>query len=170
MDEKRMKLADQIMRQLTSTIRSNAYDIIIPNFYFKWHEIDLFRVLKSGYTEEYEIKISRSDYKVDFNKGTSKMLKHDEIKQGKRTNRFYFVVPENMVSVNEVPSYAGLMYFKDGHIWISKAAPLIHKRKVEMHKELAQRLSFREQVYRNRIMIKDQMIWELKEQIKNLKK
>ena len=43
------------------------------------HEVDFIRVLKSGYVEEYEIKISRADIRAEIKKKTRK---HDELIAG----------------------------------------------------------------------------------------
>ena len=45
-------------------------------------------------------------------------------------NYFFFVVPENLVSIEEVPDYAGLMYMlPDYTFMVVKKAPLLHKEK-----------------------------------------
>ena len=61
--------------------------------------------------------------------------KHEVIKAGKRTNKFFFVLPEDMDV--EIPEYAGRMNysFKFKHndtldFRIVKKAPLIHKNKI----------------------------------------
>lgn len=137
--------------------RSSGYDIIIPNFFLGNYEMDLFRLTPAGLITEYEIKVSRADYKADFCKeraGCSS--KHARMTE--RTcdcNRFYFVVPKKMIRPEDVPSYAGLLYYKGKRGFeVVKNAPLIHKQKQipAIYKELALSLSFREQVLRNRIV------------------
>lgn len=51
-------------------------------------------------------------------------------------NQLYFACPENMIKVEEVPDYAGLLYLKDGFIELIKKAPYIHKRKQDLDKVL----------------------------------
>ncbi len=79
-------------------------------------ESDFFILTKSGYMSEFEIKVSRSDFKADFRKQRylpyiGRVHKHEMMKNGEYPlKHFSFVVPENLVSVDEVPEYAGLYY------------------------------------------------------------
>ena len=70
-------------------------------------ECDVLSITKSGYATEYEIKISRSDFKADFKKP-----KHRGFEKGigGMICRFWYVVPNGMITADEVPEYAGLMY------------------------------------------------------------
>jgi len=44
------------------------------------------------------------------------------------SNRFYFAVPKDLIKVDEIPHYSGLIYVhKYGYVEIIKKAPLIHK-------------------------------------------
>ena len=63
-----MQLKDEIMFKLTTFIRKIPNEVIIPNFYFGWYEMDVFRLTSSGFVTEYEIKTSRADLKNDFKK------------------------------------------------------------------------------------------------------
>ena len=100
-------------------------------------ECDVISISKSDYIYEYEVKISRSDFKADFKKPKHNLITEKKfIKETKKEtfylvpNYFYFVVPENLVSVEEVPEYAGLMYINErGGYDIIKKAPIIHKTK-----------------------------------------
>lgn len=111
-------------------------------------ECDVISISKSGYVYEYEIKVSRSDFKADF----KKTWKHeklinleplrilDEWMNGKKTggkvtqviipNYFYYVTPPGMLKVDEIPPYAGLGE-ETGESWIRiiKKAPKLHKHK-----------------------------------------
>lgn len=114
-------------------------------------ECDVISISKADYIYEYEVKISRSDFKQDFKKP-----KHEMITEGKHTsnryvyvgknknkekdiwyhvpNYFYFVVPEGLVSVDEVPDYAGLIYIKENSKFETiKKAPIIHKTKASQN-------------------------------------
>ena len=151
-----IKPADRIKKDLMEWSRSSGYDIIIPNFYLGKYEMDLFRLTPAGLITEYEIKVSRADYKADFCKEqTGCGNKHALMTGGQcACNRFYFVVPKKMIRPEEVPPYAGLLYYKGRRGFdVVKNAPLIHKEKqaATIYKELAVSLSFREQVLRNRI-------------------
>jgi hypothetical protein len=156
----------------------NPSDIVIPNFYIGFYEMDLCLIRKSGYVIEYEIKISRSDFKNDFNKSVSsynpsEIKKHDEMahKQGK-CNKFYFVVPENLISKEEVPKHCGLIYYLprrkmgpwlNGDFEIIVSAPLLHRNKYDAWHDLAYKLSFREKNLRYKLSL-------MKENMNDLKK
>lgn len=129
-----MKPADNILRRLVSFARGHGYEIIIPNFYYGQYEMDLFRLMPSGYVVEYEVKMSRNDFRNDFKKAKIKIeggywhhhengvryedmpkvrvTKHDLIAAGQGAcNRFFFVTPENLVKPEEIPAHAGLIYY-----------------------------------------------------------
>lgn len=112
------------------------------------NEADVFAVNKNGYMYEYEIKRSLSDYYADFKNKTYKhgMLKsrdavqiYDERVKGKRTgntyesisipNRFYYVCEDGLISIGDIPEYAGLLYIRDGKLVEQKSAPMLHKNK-----------------------------------------
>lgn len=130
-----MTTANIIKYGLINSIRSSEYDIIIPNFYYGIYEMDVFHMINpSRLINEYEIKTSRADFKKDFDKGNGN--KHSMLYKGTcRCNRFYYVVPEGLIKVQEVPEYAGLMYANIDHLYCSitivKTAPFIHKSKPE---------------------------------------
>ena len=100
-------------------------------------ECDVLSVSKSDYIYEYEIKISRADYKKDFTK-----KKHENIINENYTimrgsdlvyllpNYFNYVVPKDLISVEEVPDYAGLIYLHENGVFeIIKKPKLLHKTK-----------------------------------------
>jgi len=91
-------------------------NLVFPNIYLGSWEADILEVTKAGYTYEYEVKISKSDFKADFTKckkkGKGSELKSDHIKCGKRTTHFYYLCPDGLLSVEEIPEYAGLIYAK----------------------------------------------------------
>lgn len=110
---------------------------VIPNFYLGEWECDIFTLNKTGFTAEYEIKLSKSDYIKDFEKLTfagrrserqrkhlkarypdrelpepdMEQWKHFQIENGRRTNYFWFVVPADLVKQIEIPQYAGVITF-----------------------------------------------------------
>jgi len=99
-------------------------------------ECDVISISKSNFIYEYEVKISRSDFKADFKKEKHKlMLEKASVIDSNindvwyyTPNYFYFVVPLNLVSIDEIPEYAGLIYINEllGFETIKKA-PLLHK-------------------------------------------
>lgn len=100
-------------------------------------ECDVISVSKSDYIYEYEVKISKSDFKADFKKKKhSYMNERKSVNESKNhyyiPNYFYFVTTENLVSLEEIPEYAGLIYLMsgtDGVFKTIKKAPLLHKTK-----------------------------------------
>jgi len=128
-------------------------------------ESDFFVQKENGYCYEFEVKISRSDFFNDKKKvnkhlilGTGKyqhestrynsnatsredrwISEFTEKEYTKRPNKFYYVVPDGMISKEEVPSYAGLMYFRNGGLRTIKEAPFIHKEKIQFESTLCKK-------------------------------
>lgn len=157
MSNNNTKLTEATIQEKLIRAYRNDCHLMIPNLYiFDW-ESDVFKQLKSGYTEEIEIKISIADFKADKNK----VIKHEIVSTGfkysisdqkkiettKRPNRFYYAVPEFMVNIVEVPEYAGLLcVFEDlrRDPNVIKKAPLLHKDKLDIdYKYLARKLADR---------------------------
>jgi len=90
----------------------------IPAF---WTECDVLQVTKAGYWVEYEIKVSRADFKADARKQVTAgryssrhrtaPLKHDLLRTGstRGPNRFYYVTPLGLITPEELPEFAGLI-------------------------------------------------------------
>ena len=112
---------------VSDIFRTKSGNRIFPNTYIGKWEADILEVTSSKYQYEYEVKISRSDFKNDSKKSmkryklnensshgytTESLLKHEFLQQGKRTNYFYFIVPDGLIEESEVPEWAGLIYFK----------------------------------------------------------
>lgn len=107
---------------------------------YDW-ESDVLKITKSGYAYEFEIKISRADFKNDFK---HKKKKHNllEQKEGNIPNYFYYVVPTDLIKEDEIPEYAGLIYidatiFGSGKPYYSfneiRKAPKLHSNKIDEH-------------------------------------
>jgi hypothetical protein len=98
---------------------NNRKGWIFPNVFFAGFEADILEITGSGYCHEIEVKISRADFLGDMKKSRAfvkgigeNVIKHEQIQSGKRVNRFSYVVPEGLVTPEEVPEYAGLFYAK----------------------------------------------------------
>lgn len=147
--------ANIIQKHLIDYCKRGFYDIVIPNFFYGLYECDLFQVSKSGYITEYEIKISRSDFFNDFKKNGG--AKHKAFDSPEfchlRANRFVYVVPEGLVSVDEVPAYAGLLYYKpqSERFEYKKSGKLVHKTVFKDFQSIAYTLSKRDKDQRKRI-------------------
>lgn len=115
----------------------------------KWFECDVMAVTKAGYLEEYEIKLSASDFKADtkkcFRDGYLRgeriggKNKHQELqnKSPDGPSRFWFVVSHNIVDKIEIPEWAGLKvaynFNKKGNLYLKelKKAPKLHTNKID---------------------------------------
>lgn len=137
-------------------------------YVFGW-ESDKLLETRSGYIYEFEIKISRADFKNDFKHKRNKHIVLNSpftgekylpefwdfyesnkrrfasveaweeyckkygrtclIANHKKPNYFYYATPPDLVTADEVPQYAGLVYVKDYAFDIIKKAPLLHKEK-----------------------------------------
>ncbi len=103
-------------------------------YVFAW-ESDFFVQKFNGYTYEFEVKISRSDFFNDFKKTD----KHEAMKgnlKRRLPNKFYYVVPSGLINTDEVPDYAGLIYVDGFHMVTVKEAPFFHKEKHKLDDEL----------------------------------
>jgi hypothetical protein len=135
-----------IMR-LFSMLRSSS-DLIIPRFTPRnWWECDVWRLTKSGYIDEFEIKLSLSDFKADSLKAQTgryhydpearKLVekaarnKHDLLANSlEGPNRFWFVLPSDLADKVTVPEWAGLMALSSwGGVNTVKQAPKRHRKK-----------------------------------------
>jgi hypothetical protein len=136
-----------IEKVLIQNLADRQFPIYLRNYQNGgFSEADIFGISKSGQMYEFEIKVSRADFKNDFK---NKNYKHDLLsngdakhtynlwKKGRKTNetydrivlpnRFYYACPEGLIQINEVPIYAGLIYISESGKYIEiKPAPLIH--------------------------------------------
>ena len=147
MEGKEFKFTEEyIQRKLSNFLSQSTQKYVLENLYvFSW-ESDKFIKTRSNLVYEFEIKISKSDYKADFKKEDKHVIlegkkefvpsydkilnvwkplhaEHYKTSNYKKPNYFYYAVPEGMIDVSEVPEYAGLIYVlpepKDGH-WVDK--------------------------------------------------
>jgi len=100
-------------------------------------ECDVISISKSNYIYEYEIKISRADFKKDFIKEKHTNIINENYTKIKKDeiifllpNYFSFVTPKGLITADEVPDYAGLIYINgDSSFNIIKKPKLLHKTK-----------------------------------------
>lgn len=131
----------------------------IQNMYlfdYPMGEEDFVVIKNNGYICTYEVKISRSDFKADFNKkerhqilengwytSDQKQFKPDtkwleyyqpgEQIPRNRPNKFFYVCPENLIKKEEVPKYAGLIYItEDNRLLKIKEPPFLHKNIIDV--------------------------------------
>jgi hypothetical protein len=100
-----------MQRALWGKYRSST-TVMLPNYTpHGWYECDLYIVTKRLYTVECEIKRTVEDFRAD----TRKRTKHMRLAQrtGPRVpTRFFYVVPDRLIQVSDVPEYAGLMFYR----------------------------------------------------------
>lgn len=158
---------ESMQRQLSRFFAYSSVKYDIDGLYVFGWESDKLLETRSGYIYEFEIKVSRADFKNDFKHKRNKHIvlnshvsgekylpefytfyeanKHRFasleaweshcrkigsnviIENHKRPNYFYYAVPPDLIAVDEVPQYAGLVYVKDYAFDIIKKAPLLHK-------------------------------------------
>ena len=165
---------ENIQFALNNFFTPNSIKYTIDGQYiFGWESDKLIMMRTSGLIYEFEIKISKSDFKNDFKhkqrkhvileskeeyvpeyyekierieKGSlnenrkkqelewcHKTMDNNEyynVKLHKKPNFFYYVTPSNMIDVNDIPSYAGLIEINDyGTFTTVKKAPKLHSNK-----------------------------------------
>lgn len=137
----------RVQCRLFRRLQEKGHPLIAPNIdIFYTGEMDVCSVMKSGMVNEYEIKLSRADFKKDFKKAHKHPV-YLKISKGifKETvpvfggksmrgvvytspNFFYFVTPKNLIKPEELPEYAGLIEFDPENIYdirtVSKAKQL----------------------------------------------
>lgn len=125
--------SEYFIKQIYYWLHRN-YSPIAPNCYlFEW-ESDLIAISNSQLVTEFEIKISKSDFKADFRKTNKhKSLETNfksKVKPGKCSNYFYYVTTPGLLNQVDIPDYAGLIEI-DKKINIVKKAPILHKETVD---------------------------------------
>jgi len=137
------------------------YQLMVPNAVWYDNELDLACFRMSGFLDEFEIKMSRSDFKADFKKTSRYMekgsdaptwkkkggLKHDLLISGDAiANHFYFVLRDGIASAEEIPEEYGVIWIRDGGwLQVEREATRLHSRKLTLETQLrfAMKLNFR---------------------------
>lgn len=120
--------------QYSLSLRFINHNYIIYNaFMFEW-ESDFFSISESEYIYEVEIKVTRSDFKDDFNKKEKHILleSNDNQRFNKKPNKFFYACPKGLLSTYEIPEYAGLIEISSRNTTavVVKDAPFLHKNKI----------------------------------------
>lgn len=132
------KLSEAKIQQLLNYKYSQNAKYKIPNiFAFDW-ESDFFIQKENGYCYEFEIKISRSDFFADRKKIEKQKILTTGFNYNnsicKRPNKFFYIIPDGIIKLEEIPSYAGYMSINNGTIITIKEAPFLHKEKLDFSK------------------------------------
>ena len=130
----------KIQKALWNYYDGIQHQIVVPNIHLHYSEADLITVMKSGYMNEIEIKISKADFKNDFKKQKHTMM--ENLVQGKILNRatlysanyFWFAIPKALhPKINfPIPDHYGLIVIDEPLAFISiiKRAKLLHREKI----------------------------------------
>lgn len=135
-----------IQTRLVDHYYKKNHFVMLPNANVPWggkcsYEADFLSVTQAGFVYEFEIKCSRADFRADF---INKWQKHEQYLRAaaadESPNFFYYVCPENVAAIEDMPKYAGLIYILDryqyvpgqGYSWFQlvKRAPRIHPHKI----------------------------------------
>lgn len=152
---------EYIQKKLDGFFAESTKKYVLENLYvFSW-ESDKLIETRSGLIYEFEIKVSKADFKNDFKKKDKHVIlegkethiptfdklepiykeryeKNYLVSHFKKPNYFYYAVPEGLITEEEVPDYAGLIYilpdtdinkegkFVWGGFYIAKQAPKLH--------------------------------------------
>jgi len=143
--DQKLSANDIIQSYINDVLRNKPQTKVFPNTYIGSWECDIVELTKSGYLYEYEVKITRADFKADAKKQRSgnkeidgvwqpcKHVKYDILQSGSRVNYFYYIVPKDLISVDEVPEFAGLIYIDTSYVnpyfKVVKVAPKLSKEK-----------------------------------------
>jgi len=115
-----------------------------------YSEMDVAKLTSTDYIYEYELKVSRTDFlketkNYDKNIDRRKYMKHKFMKnvyeslkiksRSKKTykvaNKYYFVCPKDLIKVEELLPYQGLIYFDGEEFEVVKEATYLHKNKID---------------------------------------
>ena len=102
--------------------------LCVPNCGVYGWEADLIRVSSRLFVSEYEIKVIRSDFRND----RKKEWRYIQLEDGERKpNQFWFVAPQGVVPIDELPEFAGLLeVYSGGATAVAKVAPKLHRRPI----------------------------------------
>ena len=107
------------------------FNIPCENVSFFFHgEADVLSLNRNKYISEFEVKISKSDFKAEKKKVTKWMF-FEMRTETHIPNYFWYVCNEGLIQISEIPIYAGLMYVVNGELEIIKKPLLLHKKKAD---------------------------------------
>ena len=107
-------------------------------------ESDCISITKALMYTEYEIKTSKSDFRSDFRKVSSKYgnginehayYQGDQFRKWRREEiprpkYFYFVTPKDLLDLSEIPDHCGLLELGTYKLKVKKKAPLLKSKKL----------------------------------------
>ena len=109
----------------------------VPNIIHWWGngECDLLTVTKAMYTDEYEIKLSRSDFLADKKKHKWRYIKNAPQFS---PNRFWYVCPAGLIKADDLEQGQGLIYINDDAEFSSQRVVIIKKAVNRHHHKISE--------------------------------
>lgn len=105
---------------IKQAIRDLNHLLAVPRCESLGFEADVLSITKTAFTHEFEIKISRGDFIKD-----SKKKKFQPEYVHLRSNHFWYVCPDQLIKLEEIPKEYGLCYYK--RVWKgNKAIDYLH--------------------------------------------
>ena len=146
LEQKPVVHTEQTIQRMLVFRYYSGCEYLIPNLHYRLGEADLLIIRRSGYTEEFEIKITTSDFRAD----AKKHMKHQAFAHCFKMksayamipNKFSYVVGPNVNYDFKIPSYYGL-YVADRGLKCIRPASFVHKTKYDWSKKIAGSCSFR---------------------------
>lgn len=131
-------------RQIQRVMIGHRYrrNVCLPNYTPRsWMECDVFELTRAGSFREYEIKVSRADFRQDASKSImdgrwrfgqprpSDVTKHQLLEKGdpRGPSQFWFVCPKELLKVEDIPRWAGLIWFDGSWPRQVRPAPRLHR-------------------------------------------
>lgn len=123
----------EIQNALWRECGSKRHRLIVPNVTLFGWESDLVSVTVKDMLCEYEIKCSRADFRKDLKKIRHRILEERLVNECERGPAYlFYVMPRDLVSVSEIPKYAGLIY-SHPVFQVMRNAPRLHGNKITDH-------------------------------------
>lgn len=120
--------AIEITKILNRQYLTNPRYLINNLYVFGW-ESDYLALTRSGYWHEIEVKISKADFRKDFEKKD----KHESLNfvTGKLPNYFSYCAPKGVLNIGDIPNYAGFIEIDEyGCMRTEKLPPKLHSHKI----------------------------------------
>lgn len=136
-----MKLDEaRIQRALFYRLTDKGHEIVVPNVSHSWlyWEADVISFTKAGLMHEFEIKVSRQDFRNDFTKRKHADMKRILSNGGKHCaripNYFSYVAPEKAIPLC-VPDYAGIIAVYEAGQYGDRIRLSQVRKPVQIHKQ-----------------------------------
>ncbi len=167
-------MTKEIQFAICKYLSEKGHEHVCENYGHLVFEMDVASLSKSDMLLEFEVKVSRSDFLVDKNKrkkhGLAKFEMYGNPKgyEERCPNYFYYVCPDGMISKNEIPPFAGLLYYNaDKEIVLIKGPKKIHhtlSKRVQVLSKMLRMTSQRKYLGGTMMTYKNNLIKQRREQ------